>query len=164
MVVYEKKDGIYQPRKGEAYALFNCDAPRGEIDAYIQGREIKNSAVCTHDSPKPHELGLELKLEEVKDVVHRRDTDPDLRETIIKESIYATYPEAYRHLMNSAKPTPLRNLKYVISAKNNVDNADACEKLTTVMNDVYLKFGEKKPFTVAVLGKNEGSYGFWTND
>jgi hypothetical protein len=163
MVKYIKKEGIYQPQRGEAYAFFDCNAPKDKIDAYLQGRlpEVSGEE-CRHDHPKPHELGLELKLENVSDLLGRKDADIDLRGTVRKEAVYSTYPRAYRHLMKTAKPVPLKNMRYVITARNNKTNADVCKRLTTVMNDVYLKFGEKKPFTVAIIGKdNSGEYKLW---
>jgi len=150
---------------GKAYAFFDCNAPRNKLEDYLQRRLPGEFMKCEHDFPKPDKLGLELKLAEVKEIMGCKNIDPDLLETVQRESIYSTYPVAYKHLMASAKPVPLKNLKYVITARNNQTNADVCEKLTTVMNDVYLKFGEKKPFTVAVLGKDDnGQYQPWTND
>jgi hypothetical protein len=164
MGYYEKQDGIYRPGKGEAYAFFDCNAPKKQIEDYLQGKLPDNSE-CSHDHPKPHELGLELKLQEVNELTRDRNTDPVLLETIRTESIWSSYPSAYKHLMASAKPTPLHKIKYAITAKNNKSNESVCINLATVMNDVYLKFGEGKPFTVAVLGKAEdGQYHPWTND
>lgn len=165
MVNYTQKRGIYQPAEtGEGYALFNCNAPRDKIEAYLQGR-LPQTQECQHDVPKPHELGLELKLEEVSELVKKGDVDTDLLAVVNRESVYSRYPEAYKHLMPSAKPVPLRSLKYAIRAKGKQTNAEACEALTTVMNDVYLKFGERKPFTAAVLGKDDdGNYGLWDDE
>jgi len=149
---------------GEAYAFFDCNAPRSTIESYLAGRLPEKEGQCKHDFPKPHKLGLELKLEEIKELMGNKDIDPDLLETIKKESIYSTYPQAYRELMKSAKPIPLKDLKYVITARNNQTNSDVCKKLTTVMNDVYLRFGEKKPFTVGIFGKDDGHYYPWESD
>lgn len=152
-------------RTGTAYGFFDCNALRARIEAYLQGRLPPTSTECAHDFPKPHELGLELKLEEVKELLGRTDIDVALRDTIQRESIYSTYPSAYKHLMASARPVPLKDIKYVVTARSDKTNADVAEKLTTVMNDVYLKFGQKKPFTVGILGKDDsGNYGLWENE
>ena len=152
-------------QKAEGYALFDIDASKQEIESYLQGRSNSTSEDCAHDFPRPHELGLELKLEEVDEFTRGQDIDPELSRTIDREITYSTYPEAYRYLMKSARPTPLKNLKYVIRARNDNTNEDVCEKLTTVMNDVYLRFGKKEPFTVMILGKApDNQYHPWDNE
>ncbi|MFA5856258.1 MAG: hypothetical protein WC867_02800 [Candidatus Pacearchaeota archaeon] len=158
---YTKMDGIYQPSTGEAYSLFDCNVPKDEIEDYLQGR-LPLTDECLHDFPKPHELGLELILDETKNLVRRRESDPKLLDFIAENQVYSIYPSAYKHLMSSATPVQLKDLKYIITARNNQDNSDVAQKLTTIMNDVYLRFGENKPFTVAVIGKDDnGNFGIW---
>jgi hypothetical protein len=165
MKSYTKKEGIYQPRTEEAYAVFDCNAPKARIEDYLQGRLSQSPEGSIHDCPDPRKLGLELKLEEVQELVISKNIDPKLERTIRTEGIISTYPEGYKHLRLSAKPTPLKDLKYVITAKNGNSNADAAEKLLKVMNGIYLRFGEKKPFAAVVLGKDDnGDYSTWENN
>ena len=151
---------------GKAYAFFDCNAPRKTIEDYLSGRLPETDRECSHDHPKPHELGLELTLEEVPELRSDRDSDGELIRFVDEMQIYATYPSSHKDEMKNAKPKTLRNVKYVIKAKSSgPTNIETAEKLTTVMNDVYLRFGEKKPFYVAVTWKDKsGDYAFWDND
>jgi len=164
MVNYIQKEGIFQPEAGEAYAFFDCNAPKQLIDAYLQGR-LPDDGLCLHDDPKPHELGLELRLDEVKEFARRGDVDPKLLETISREPVWAAYPEKYGYLKSSAKPKLVRDLRYVVTARGAESNEAAGSALVTVMNDIYLKFGNNEPFTSAILGKGEsGEYYLWEEE
>lgn len=146
---------------GEAYAFFDCNAPRGMIDAYLRGSLQETSGECKHDYPKPSELEVELSLREIKELGRDRNDDPDLLEFIRDQRIYTTFPSRYKELMKTAKPILMRDLKYVIEAKDdNMSNEDVANQLGIAMNSVYLRFGEKKPFNVVVVAKIDGEYMF----
>ncbi|GEM_PF-5773568 len=165
MVNYTQKRVIYRPEgTGEAYAFFDCSVPQQLIEAYLQGR-LPEDGPCLHDNPKPHELGLELRLEEVKGFTRRGDVDRRLLETIGREEVWAAYPEQHKHLMASARPKLIKDLRYVITARGAESNEKAGGALTTVMSDIYLKFGNNEPFTSAILGKvDSGEYYLWEDE
>ena len=150
-------------RVGKAYAFFDCEAPRKTIDDYLHGKLVEDSQECMHDFPKPSELEIKLSLEEVARSLTNKNIDPALFSFIKTQEIYPIFPSKYKALMKDAKPIKINDLKYVIRAGYyGGSNEDAAEKLEIVMNDVYLRFGDKKPFNVAIVGQDDSErYGFW---
>jgi len=162
-MIKETKNGdTREQRKGEAYAIFNCDAPKSQIEDYIRGRLPPDDGSLIVEA-LPHELGLEMKLQELGELIATPGIDPELLRTIEQEAIYTSYPSTYKG-ERTDKLTPLKDLRYAITARNNVSNKDVCEKLTSVMNNVYLKFNRGKPAQAVVMSKDEGRYRFWEND
>lgn len=132
---------------GEAYAFFNCNTPRNEIDAHLhEGLEGE----------------VELSIRDTKDLESDPSTDPKLLDTMREQTIYPFYPESFRG--GVLKPVLMKNLKYVIKAQTSGDNLDAARSLAGVMNDVYLRFGENKPFWMTVVGKDNGEYCEYNSD
>ena len=88
--------------------------------------------------------------------------DPDLLVFIKESEIYSTFPTKYKHLMKTAKPIKMKNLKYMLEATNpNATIEETGDALSQVMNSIYLKYGEGKPFNVAIPGKFDGRYVFY---
>ena len=143
---------IYQTgeQSGEAYAFFNCGASKESI-----GRKFVRSSQ------------LELSLEEVKGFEQKRETDPKLLEFIRQNKIGSHYPSKYRHLMATAQPTRIADLKYVIKARyHNHTNEETAVKLgADVLNEIYLAHDKGEIFTGAIIGKaDDGEYGIWEDE
>lgn len=142
-------------KMGEAYAFFNCTAPRGQIERELP--QIRQAVQAPNT--------LEISLSEVREL-NREATDPKLLEVIGREEISSTYPSRLRHLMATAKPTRIQDLKYALHAKQTgATNEEVAEALVPVMNGIYLNYEAEKVFTGCIVGKSpEGEYGIWRED
>jgi len=141
---------------GKAYALFDFEAPKGEIYEELTDM-LKTKA---QKSGEPLRC-LELSLRDVGDLQTSEDIDPDVLDVIERNSIFPTFPEAYKHQMETARPIKMKNLKYMIDATcPDATNEDAANELGWVLNGLYNRFGESKPFNTAITAKIDGEYLF----
>ncbi len=132
----------------KAYSFFDLRVSKEELE-----RELPNIRELAKIPSN-----LEILLTEVKDLKENK-VDPDLLSFIRENGVHATFPSKYKHLMATSKPTKMANLRYILEANNhNGTVEDAGEELSYVTNQIYSRYGNGEPFTVAILGKIDGQY------
>ena len=136
---------------GKAYAFFDCNASKGEIEAELP--------IIRSLSRTPSKL--ELSLKEVKNLGKNREVDSDLLKYVGEKEIYPTFPSRFKDLMETAKPIKMTDLKYMIEAKYpDGTNEDTANELGDVMSGIYAEYGNDEPFNVAVVAKIDGEFLF----
>lgn len=133
---------------GEAYAFFDCKASKQGLEEDLAKYKAKT------------ESKLELSLREVKDVLEGEELSQYLLNLIKGRAIYPTFPSRDRTPRETAKPTKVKDLKYMLAAKRlDATNQDVAQELGEIMNGVYNKYGDEKPFNFDVIAKIDGEYG-----
>lgn len=147
----------YEGRVGTAYGFCNADAPITKVQ-----KDIEKLA-----SQLPRETQSKLELE-LADMATFRATSKDLQllQDIDNVPAYPTFPSGAKKLKEQLKPTRLKDLKYVITARYAPGtNEDAGNALCHVMNGLFKKYGRGKLYTGQIIGKApNGEYVSWENE
>lgn len=132
---------------GKAYAFFDCKASEQELVEDFAKYKAKT------------ESKLELSLREVKDVVEGEEVNQYLLNLIRGREIYPTFPSRDRTPRETAKPIKVTDLKYMLEATRlDATNQDVAQELGDIMNGIYNKYGDEKPFNFDVVAKIDGEY------
>jgi hypothetical protein len=134
-------------KTGEAYSIFDCRASKKEIESDME--DIRHLATAPTE--------LEITLMETKDIGN--EVDPILLQFMAEKEIYATVPSKYKGSLETKKPVKMADMKYVMkSAYPNKKNEDAANELGDIMNVIQERYGNGKPFNVAVIYKIDGEW------
>ena len=131
---------------GVAYAFFDSSASKSEIEELVlnEGRRI---------SGIPGGTRLDVAVTEVKNI--NKELSPELYEFMEANDIYPTFPSRFRDQMNDAKPIKMTDLKYhILAVRHEKTDKETADYLGNVMLDIYKRYGEGKPFNVAVVYRN----------
>lgn len=135
---------------GEAYGFFDSSASKAVIQVELP------TILQRVGSPKE----LEVSLMELRDL-EKIKVDSDLLQLIKESEIYPIFPSKYKDQMKTAKPVKMTDLKYALKATClGRGNEETAKELEQIINGIYKKYDDGKPFNVAVVFKVDGEYFF----
>ena len=147
--------------KGEAYAFFDCNATKAQIEAELPGIR---KAVKTPS-------GLEISLTDMNEFLGTQ-LDEDLRRFVDTKDVFPTYPSSCPKISRDIRPRKLRDLKYAIKVKysevipqdhvtQSAVNEYVASELKPICSGINSVFGHKRsPYTSEVVVNTCGEYLF----
>lgn len=132
---------------GKAYAFFNCNASKNEIEA-----ELPTIRKLTQ-TPNQLEISLTENVNELKG-------DQNLLKFIGQNKVYPIFPSKLKALIVNAQTIKMIDLRYVLKAKYpKATNKATADELGMILNQAYQSplYQDEEPFIGKIVYKEKKS-------